>query len=34
LDYASLGTAGAILGHWMSRRWARELEAEDKHEVA
>jgi hypothetical protein len=24
LDYASLGTAGAILGHWMSRRWQKD----------
>jgi hypothetical protein len=26
LDYASMGPAGAILGHWMSRRWQRERE--------
>jgi hypothetical protein len=24
LDYASMGPAGAIIGHWMSRRWQRE----------
>ena len=30
LDYASLGTAGAILGYWTSRQWqrAKELEKE------
>jgi hypothetical protein len=30
LDYASLGTAGAILGYWTSRQWqrAKELETE------
>jgi len=28
LDYASLGTAGAILGHWTSRRWARQRQQE------
>jgi hypothetical protein len=27
LDYASMGPAGAILGHWMSRRWQKEREA-------
>ena len=26
LDYASLGVAGAVLGHWMGRRWHRERE--------
>ena len=26
LDYASAGTAGAIIGSWMSRRWARDRE--------
>ena len=31
LDYASLGTAGAILGYWTSRQWqrAKELEKEN-----
>ncbi|HEV8291182.1 MAG TPA: hypothetical protein VGP94_04645 [Tepidisphaeraceae bacterium] len=24
LDYASMGPAGAIIGHWMSRRWQRD----------
>ncbi|HZN67918.1 MAG TPA: hypothetical protein VFB66_21715 [Tepidisphaeraceae bacterium] len=28
LDYASLGTAGALLGYWMSRRWQSAREAE------
>jgi len=27
LDYASAGPAGAIIGHWMSRRWQKEREA-------
>ena len=27
LDYASMGPAGAIIGHWMSRRWQRERTA-------
>jgi hypothetical protein len=27
LDYASMGPAGAIIGHWMSRRWQRERSA-------
>jgi len=33
LDYASLGTAGAILGYWTSRQWqrAKELETEAAH---
>jgi hypothetical protein len=26
LDYASMGPAGAIVGHWMSRRWQRDKE--------
>jgi hypothetical protein len=28
LDYASLGTAGALMGYWMSRRWQSAREAE------
>jgi hypothetical protein len=31
LDYASVGTAGSILGYWMSRRWQRDRE--DAEEV-
>jgi hypothetical protein len=27
LDYASMGPAGAIIGHWMSRRWQRDRSA-------
>jgi hypothetical protein len=27
LDYASMGPAGAIVGHWMSRRWQRDKES-------
>jgi hypothetical protein len=27
LDYASAGVAGAVMGHWMSRRWQKEREA-------
>ncbi|HEV8608357.1 MAG TPA: hypothetical protein VGQ99_23695 [Tepidisphaeraceae bacterium] len=27
LDYASMGPAGAIIGHWMSRRWQRDRDA-------
>lgn len=27
LDYASMGPAGAIIGHWMSRRWQRDRQA-------
>jgi hypothetical protein len=27
LDYASMGPAGAIIGHWMSRRWQRDRNA-------
>ncbi len=27
LDYASMGPAGAIIGHWMSRRWQRDRTA-------
>jgi hypothetical protein len=27
LDYASMGPAGAIIGHWMSRRWQRDRAA-------
>jgi hypothetical protein len=31
IDYASVGTAGSILGYWMSRRWQRDREdAEDE----
>ncbi len=30
LDYASMGPAGAIIGHWMSRRWQRERNAMQK----
>jgi hypothetical protein len=26
LDYASLGVAGAVVGHWMGRRWHRDRE--------
>jgi hypothetical protein len=38
IDYASVGTAGAILGYWMSRRWQRnrdeaEEEASDAAQV-
>lgn len=32
LDYASMGPAGAILGHWMSRRWQKEREAMNQAE--
>lgn len=32
LDYASLGTAGAILGYWMSRQWQRAKELENAPE--
>jgi hypothetical protein len=28
LDYASLGTAGALLGYWISRQWQRAKELE------
>jgi hypothetical protein len=28
LDYASVGTAGSLLGYWTSRRWQHEREAE------
>ena len=33
LDYASLGTAGALVGYWTSRQWqrAKELETEAAH---
>ena len=34
LDYASLGTAGAILGYWMSRQWQRAKELEKTAETA
>ena len=36
LDYASLGTAGAILGYWTSRQWqrAKELETETSQATA
>jgi hypothetical protein len=30
LDYASLGTAGAILGYWTSRQWQRAKELENE----
>jgi len=30
LDYASMGPAGAIIGHWMSRRWQRDRNAMQK----
>src|SRR6266566_5062193 len=29
LDWASMGPAGAIVGHWMSRRWERERRASE-----
>ena len=33
LDYASLGTAGALLGYWSSRRWAQPEEEIDDNET-
>jgi hypothetical protein len=33
LDYASAGPAGAILGHWMSRKWQKEREAMNRQEA-
>jgi hypothetical protein len=34
LDYAGLGTAGAILGYWMSRQWQRAKELETNPDPA
>lgn len=34
LDYASAGTAGAILGYWMARRWQRPEDAESDNPAA
>ena len=28
LDYATAGTAGALMGYWTSRKWQHEHEAE------
>ena len=30
LDYASMGPAGAVIGHWMSRRWQRDRDTAQK----
>jgi hypothetical protein len=33
LDYASIGTAGSILGYWMSRRWQRQREDAEEEQA-
>jgi len=34
LDYASAGPAGAVLGYWMARNWAREHQANNESSTA